>query len=226
MKNKFRFIGLFILALIVSYIPLLKLPFMWTQTFFHEISHGLIAIISGGNIERIEIHALGSGIIFTIGGSRFLTLLSGYAGAALWGSLLVLTVVHAGHRRAHFIAGFLSLFVLLSAVLWARDLITLAILISISALCLLAYRYGANKPVEYFMQFMGAYVILDALKSPLYLIDGRSFGDGASLSRLTQIPEIIWIGLWEAFAMLCVWLLWRALTDDGDPQIADRHKKF
>ncbi|MBL1277655.1 MAG: M50 family metallopeptidase [Ectothiorhodospiraceae bacterium] len=211
MKKKIRFVALFVLAFVVSYIPLVKLPFMWVQTFFHEISHGLMAVVTGGMIERIEIHLVGSGVCFTRGGNDFLISFAGYAGAAVWGSLLVLTVVHAGQRRAHFVAGFLALFVLMSGVLWARDLITIPILAVITGLCVLAYRYGARKPVEYFMQFMGAYVILDALKSPLYLIDGRSLGDGAALAEITLLPEIAWVGIWEVFALLCVWLLWRAL---------------
>ncbi len=214
MKNKIKFIGLFVLAFVVSYIPLLKLPFMWAQTFFHEISHGLMAVVTGGMIERIEIHLVGSGGCVTRGGSDFLITFAGYMGAVLWGGLLVLSVVHAGSRRAHVIAGFLAVLVFLSGLLWTRDLITILILVVILTLCLLAYRYGASKPVAYLMQFMGAYVILDALKSPLYLIDGRSLGDGAALSRLTYIPEIVWVGIWEVFAVLCVWLLWRALPDD------------
>jgi len=213
MKNRIRFVIIMAIAFMVSYIPFVKLPFMWVQTFFHEISHGLMALVTGGMIDYIEIHFRGSGLCYVRGGNSFVIALAGYAGAALWGSLLVLTVVHAGSRRAHFVAGFLAVFVFMSGVLWARDLITIVILMVITGLCLVTYRYGASKPVAFFMQFIGAYVILDALKSPLYLIDGRSLGDGAALSELTHVPEIVWVGIWEAFAVFCVWWLWRALSD-------------
>lgn len=216
MKARIRFIVLFAAAFMLSYIPILKLPFMWFQTFFHEISHGLMAIVSGGAVDHIELHLRGSGVCYSQGGNGFLTTFAGYTGAVLWGSLLVLTVVHAGSRRAHFVAGALALFVFMAGVFWARDLITISILGIIFVLCLVTYRYGASKPVELFVQFVGAYVILDALKTPLYLIDGRSFGDGAALSEMTHVPEIVWVGVWEAFAVLSVWLLWRALPGNGD----------
>jgi hypothetical protein len=212
MNNKVRFAVIFFLAFVVSFIPFVKLPFMWVQTFFHEISHGLIAIGTGGTIDYLEIHLRGSGVCYTHGGSDFLISFAGYAGAALWGSLLVLTVVHAGSRRAHIVAALLAAFVIFSGVFWVRDLISWLIIAVIAAMCLVAYRYGANRPVQFFMQFLGTYVILDALKSPLYLIDGRSLGDGAVLSKLTFLPEIGWVGIWEAFANFCVWMLWRALA--------------
>lgn len=141
---------------------------------------------------------------------------AGYAGAALWGSLLVLTVVRAGSRRAHIVAALLGALVIFSGVFWVRDVISWLIIAVIAAMCLVAYRYGASKPVALFMQFLGTYVILDAIKSPLYMIDGRSLGDGAVLSNLTLVPEIGWVGVWEAFAILCVWMLWRALAGSNE----------
>ena len=124
MNNKAGFAVFFFLAFVVSYIPFVKLPFMWAQTFFHEISHGLTAIATGGSINRLEIHLRGSGVCYTHGGSNFLISFAGYAGAALWGSLLVLTVVRAGSRRAHIVAALLGALVIFSGVFWVRDVIS------------------------------------------------------------------------------------------------------
>ena len=54
-------------------------------------------------------------------------------------------------------------------------------------------------------------MLLNAIRAPLYLIDGQHVGDGAQLADLFLIvPEIIWVALWFAFGLallaVCLWL--------------------
>jgi hypothetical protein len=205
-QRRKQFVIQLLLALLVSAIPVVHLPLDWFQTFFHELSHGIAALATGGRIRSIQIAIDASGLCLTLGGSLPLILFSGYAGSALWGSLIYISV---SARHAKHIALGLGLLVALVGLLWVRDWITPWILLTIVGMFLLAYRYGNRKWTHRFVQFVGLYVVLEAVRSPLYLLDGRSVGDGSDLAKLTYLPEIIWIVIWTALAISLILLLYR-----------------
>ena len=65
------------------------------------------------------------------------------------------------------------------------------------------------KMLQKFVQLLGIIVLLNSMFSPLYLLDGRSLGDGATLSASTAIPEILWVTIWLLLALTMVFLLSR-----------------
>ncbi len=205
------------LAVVVSYLPFVNWPFMWVQTFFHEISHGVAALITGGGIVRIELDLRGSGVCYTQGGVRFIVSIAGYLGAAISGMLFYLSVTGLGQRNVRFFSALFGGLALLTLVLWGRDLVTILILLVIAALSFIPLINNWHpKAVHLLMQFVGCYILLDALKTPTYLIDARNFGDGATLAGMTHIPEIVWVALWEISALVCVWIIWQDLKSDDD----------
>ncbi|MES9993413.1 MAG: M50 family metallopeptidase [Candidatus Thiodiazotropha sp.] len=199
-----------LLALVIKAIPLIHLPLDWFQTFFHELSHGLAALVTGGRIHQIQIAFDTSGSCLTSGGWLPMVLFSGYAGSALWGSLIYLSV---SARQAKNIALSLGLLVALAGLLWVRDWVTPWILLTIVAMFLLAYRYGKRKWTHRFVAFVGLYVLVESLRSPFHLLDGRDLGDGAGLARLTYLPELFWIAVWALIAVGLIVLLYRRTTN-------------
>lgn len=209
-RNSFlAFFGLIALAFIVSYIPFVNLPFSWMQTYFHEISHGLAAMFTGGSVKSIELHLLGSGLCTTQGGIRFIVAFSGYLGAVLWGALIYTMVDNVSKKSAVSIAGTMIVMIVISAIFWGRDLITLLIMGMMIVPFVIILKTRNQFLVKYFLQFLGLYVLLDAIKSPLHLIDGRRYGDGDTLSKLTGIPEIIWVIVWLGIGLGTLYLLWK-----------------
>ena len=212
MNRRIEFLLLMATAVGISYLPYVRSPFMWVQTYFHEISHGLAALLTGGSIVRIELDLRGSGVCYTQGGIRFVVAFAGYLGAAVSGMFFYLSVTKLAHRKIALFSAIFGGLTLLTLVLWGRDAVTIFIMLVISALCLIPFINNWHpKAMRLLMQFIGCYIILDALKSPLYLIDSRNFGDGATLSNLTLIPEIVWVGLWEVCALICIWKIWMGL---------------
>lgn len=57
-------------------------------TFVHEMFHGLVAILTGGEIIGFTVSSNGAGLATTAGGSRALILPAGYVGAAFFGAVL------------------------------------------------------------------------------------------------------------------------------------------
>lgn len=203
------FFGLIILAFVVSNIPFINLPFMWMQTYFHEISHGLTAILTGGAVKSIELNLNGSGLCTTQGGIRFIVAFSGYLGAVLWGALIYTMVDNVRKKSAVSIAGTMIAMIILSALLWGRDPITLIIMGVMIVPFVVILKTQNQFLVKYFLQFLGLYVLLDAITSPLHLIDGRKYGDGSTLQELTFIPEIIWVGVWLCIGLGTLYILWK-----------------
>lgn len=219
---KLFFLGLVALAVALSYIPFLHAPFDWVETFFHEISHGLAAVATGGEIVRIELHLGGSGVCYTKGGSRFFVTFSGYAGAVLWGALLYLVAGVSSPRFARFLVALLGVLVAAAAVLWARDPITFLILAVIFGIVVGAYAAGRYRLTQFVVQFIALYVMLSAARTPLHLVDGLGLGDGDSLANLTGVPEIVWVVVWELIAVATLWLVYLShrpvkVTPEGAP---------
>jgi len=57
-----RLLLFIVAAFIVDYLPFINLPFLWSETFFHEISHGLAALLTGGSIDSITLNFNGAGL--------------------------------------------------------------------------------------------------------------------------------------------------------------------
>lgn len=205
-----------VLAFIIDYLPIINLPFLWSETFFHEISHGLAAVITGGTIHNITLNFNGSGLCTTSGGTRFLISFSGYAGSALWGLLIYSIADTLSPAKAKFMVGIMVAMLALTLLLWARNISTIIIL----SVLLLMYATPLYKAlwfrVKFFIQLVAVFIMLDAIRSPLYLLDGRDLGDGASLSKLTLLPEFFWVALWFAIAVGCLYSLWKADDENGD----------
>ncbi|MCK5830048.1 MAG: M50 family metallopeptidase [Methylococcales bacterium] len=203
-----RLILFIIAAFIIDYIPFINLPFLWSQTFFHEISHGLSAILTGGQIQQINLNFNGSGLCTTLGGIHFIVALSGYAGSALWGMVIYLCASTLSPTSSKIMSAIMVTMLVITVILWARNLSTLIIL----AALLMVYSFPLYRSLWFsissLIQLMGIYVLLESIRSPLYLLDGRDLGDGAALAQLSLIPEIIWIGLWIFISTNCLIFLW------------------
>ncbi len=197
-------------AFILSFVPFIRIPFSWVMTYFHEISHGIGSLITGGSVVKIQLHLMGSGMCYTIGGIRFVVLQAGYVGAVVWGVLIYRMADGMRKKGVNLIAVFLAVLVAVSTILYGRDVITWSILLVLFGLFVSIVKLHETSFVKLSLKFIGVYVLLDAIRAPLQLIDGRHYGDGAKLSDLTMIPEVFWVVLWMVTGIYGVWYLWKS----------------
>lgn len=207
--NPRHYFPLYIVAAIVlPMVPYLHWPLSWLETYFHEISHGLAALISGGSIARLELNFNGSGQCLTRGGYAPLISFAGYAGAVIWGAIIFYSARLSGKSSRWLSILVLSL-ILFSALLWVRDLTSIVIVAVISAVLYLSFRYVIGQWFPRFMEFAGVFMMVSATRAPTYLLDGKQVGDGANLAKQTHIPEFFWIAIWIIIALLSLFLVWR-----------------
>ena len=106
------------LGAIVLWNTFVAYPFRVFVVFLHEISHGLAAILSGGELVSIGLSPNEGGVAVTRGGWRFLVLSAGYLGSLLFGALFLLL---GGRRRwAPGIVGLLGIFTLVVTLVYVR----------------------------------------------------------------------------------------------------------
>ncbi|GAA5140100.1 M50 family metallopeptidase [Thalassotalea piscium] len=190
-------------------IPIISIPFKWLESYFHEVSHGIAALATGGEIVRIQLFANGAGLCTTLGGSTFFISFFGYAGAAIWGVIYYL-MAGLHHRLAQIFALILILLFIVTLLLWSRDILTIGIILLLLSLVVVKLRYGRSFYLKLSLQVTGVMVLLNSIKSPWYLIDGRNIGDGSALAQQTGIPEMFWVICWCVITISGIVLLAKA----------------
>lgn len=208
MNQRLVFIGYCIFSIVISYIPLIGLPFIYLSTIFHEISHALVALLTGGQIIEFVLSPNGSGHVVSRGGNNFLIAFSGYFGVTLWAILLF--QVGRKNSLTQFTVGTLILLFSATLLLWVNNIITALILGAVIAMLVFILLKTSMKLITYLSQAIAILVLFNAIKSPLYLIDGRDLGDGAMLADLTWLPEIAWVSIWCGWGVCVLYFIWRS----------------
>ena len=208
-NSRTYFIALLVISVVLDWIPVINRPFLWVETFFHELAHGLMAVLTGGSIVDIQIAWNGSGLCRTLGGVSFLVAFSGYLGAQLAGAFIYL----AGSGRSKFVSQLfafsMSVLVLMSAIFLAAGGTTLLIHGVLLLLFLLPLAKLSGGALRIVIQFIGAFVITNSITSPIYQL-GSLQSDAANLAQLTFIPAFIWILLWLATGVFIFITLYRS----------------
>lgn len=200
-----EFFILLLTAGVLSFIPIVKTPLTIIETFFHEFSHGLAALITFGKIKNIKININGSGLCTTQGGSRHLILLSGYAGASSFGFLIYYVGMLVKDDQAEtFLYSMLIAFIFIT-LMWVRNITTLLCIIMIASVFYFPLKHELYEYTSIYLKFIGIYVCLSAVRAPLDLIDGLDEGDGAELFKITLLPEGVWILAWFIFGCYCLY---------------------
>ena len=196
-----------VIALVIAPLPLINIPFNWLETVFHELSHAVFTLLTGGKVMVLRLYPNGAGEVLSQGGNQVLIAFAGYFGAACWGWILY--QVSFGQRFSKWLLYGLIASMALSLLLWVDLLLTAFILLVLMVLLLLVVINVGGLWLSRLLQLMAILVLFNAIKSPIYLIDGQNRGDGAILARLTYIPEFVWVMLWWGWGLFLLFCLWQ-----------------
>jgi hypothetical protein len=218
-KNRLRFVlgfaAFFALLWLLWDTPLVA-PLKIFVVLLHEISHGLVAVTTGGSIDRIIITADQGGACYCGGGSAFLTLSAGYLGSLGWGALLLVLARRLGNWSRWALA-LIGVAVGALSLLYIRNGFGLAFGLGAGALLLAAARYGSPALSSRILAGLGLtsclYAILD-IKSDV-LDRPQLPSDARMLAELTGVPTLVWGVLWIGAALGMSWLLLRWLLRDA-----------
>ncbi|WP_192954833.1 M50 family metallopeptidase [Gallaecimonas mangrovi] len=192
-------------AIFLQFIPVVNLPFLWFTALFHELGHGLVTMLTGGQVHQLVLYGNGSGRCFSSGGWPVLIAFAGYPAASLCGLLL-----WQGAKRASAYRWLCPLLVaaLLSVTfLWVRDWLTILLISVLLLVVAMLWRVAAKG--QWLWALMAATLLVNALLSPLQLL-GYAGGDGHLLYELTAIPSFIFVMIWVFIGLsTVVWIVTR-----------------
>lgn len=178
-------------------------PFTILATWFHEMGHGLMALVLGGQFRKLEIFGNGSGVasyamslsLAPIGPA--LVAFSGPMGPPIAGAALILA--SRSFKVATLSLKILGGFLLVSTIIWVRSLFGI-VAIPLLGLIILGIALKAPRWVQGFtVQFLGVqacvstYHQLDYLFS--YSAGSMGLSDTAQIQQQLLLPYWFWGGL-------------------------------
>jgi hypothetical protein len=171
-------------------------PFRLFVVFLHEVSHGLAAVVTGGQVVSIAISPDEGGVCLTRGGWPFVVANAGYLGSLLFGVLFLL--LGAERRNAAPVLGAIGAFTLIAGLLYVRSWFGFVYCVIMGlALVVVSARLPAGVS-EVLLAAIGAmsalYAIADIASDAVFRHSAAS--DAAVLARATGLPALLWGALW------------------------------
>ncbi|HEY5721731.1 MAG TPA: M50 family metallopeptidase [Allosphingosinicella sp.] len=195
---------------------LLLYPFTILATWFHEMGHGIAAMLTGRGFERLLIFADGSGVAESLGpadGYRLTDALiaaSGPIGPAAAGALLITSSRSpAATRNALAVLG---IALIASTLIWVRSLTGWLVLPTLGiAIVLLAFR--GSQPLQRFaIQLLGVQACISVWRQFDYLFSpGGTVGGRLQQSDTGAIADVLFLPYWfwgAAISAAILALLW------------------
>ncbi len=200
-------------------------PFTILATWFHEMGHGLTALLLGGEFKKLLIFTNGSGLAFHSGSllfgrvGRALVVAGGPIGPTIAGAAFILA--SRRFKTAHYGLMFLGCLLMVSALLWVRSLFGL-IVIPLWGLTILAIALKTPSWVQGgLIQFLGVQACVSTFHQLDYLfmshavIAGQArLSDTGRIAEQLLLPYWFWAGLITVISLLllvqCLRLAYRS----------------
>jgi hypothetical protein len=189
-------------------------PFTLLSTWFHEMGHGVMALVLGGHFIRMEVFANGSGLaehsgeLFLGPIGRAIVAGAGPLAPTFIGSFMLIMSDKA--RVAKWTLIVLGILMLASVVLWIREFLPILVLAFLGLLLLLVGLKGKAGIKQFTMQFFGVQAIMGFYLSIGYLFSSGANVGGYSLPSDTQaMANNLFLPFWFWGALLL--FIWAAM---------------
>jgi len=191
---------------------LLLYPFTILATWFHEMGHGIAAMLTGRGFERLLIFADGSGVAQSLGPADgyqltdALIAASGPLGPAIAGALLIVSSRSpAATRNALAVLG---VALIVSTLIWVRSLAGWLVLPALGiAIAALALR-GSSPWRSFAIQLLGVQAAISAWQQFDYLFSpGGNVGGELQRSDTGAIADVLLLPYWFWGAIISATIL-------------------
>jgi len=171
-------------------------PLKLLVVFFHESSHALMTVATGGEVRELVINQQQGGHVLSAGGNRMLTLNAGYLGSLVWGMFIYLLAVRTAQDKI--LMFLLGSSVIAIAVFFIRDAFALSFCF-VTGIAMLAIAIKANVLInDAILRLIGLtnmmYVPLDIYSDTIARSHLRS--DAFMLAEELGGTTMLWGGAW------------------------------
>jgi hypothetical protein len=208
---RYQEVGPVLLVSIVSValwrVPIVGLffyPFHIFGTFVHELSHGLAAVLTGGEFRRFVVNLDQSGTAWSAGGIRWIITSAGYVGSAVFGGLLI--IMSARDVPAHYVLTALGIALGVLCLIFVRNLFgVVAGLILAGLLVYAGEQLSGSLWADRLLLLLAVQMALHALNSVFNLVwlSTNQAGvrtDAQIMQDMTHIPAPFWAFIWTVLS--------------------------
>lgn len=199
-KGHWQLIAITALVFVLWTTPVV-LPVKIMVVFLHELSHGLAAVLTGGEIVEIALSPQQGGHAITRGGSAFLILSAGYMGSLLLGAALLLVALRTQADRA--VLALLGIVTLAVTAFYIRAPFAVLFCVGAGLGMLGVARYLGRDMADMVLRVIGLtsliYVPYDIFDDTIARSGEPS--DAWLLAQTVGGPTVIWGGLWLVLSL-------------------------
>ncbi|WP_282088372.1 M50 family metallopeptidase [Aquimarina algiphila] len=204
----------------LPYFGYIQYPLLLLGTWFHEMGHGLTALLLGGEFIYLEIYENGGGVAYSNVSSsylpytlaRSLTAAGGLLGPAISGAILIAS---ARNKVSSKITLWLLIIIMvLSLCLWIHALLALIILSVFAAILFFIAILRVRNLEAFTLLFLGTQCVLSTYLQIGYLFTKQFERDGKIQYSDTQmiaahLPGVYW--MWAILILLItIYLLYKS----------------
>lgn len=195
MKQLSYLILLLVLITVVWDYPILY-PLKLLVVFFHESSHAIATLLTGGVVKELVIDQNQGGHVISQGGNQFIIISAGYIGSLFWGITIYIASVKSHYDKV--IMVILGVSILIITVVLSRSLFSWLFGLLSSGIMLVMARYLAEKYNDFALRVIGLtsmmYAPLDIYSDTISRSHLQS--DAYLLADYTGGTTLLWGGVW------------------------------
>ena len=210
-----------VISIVIGLVPYARTiiyPFALFATWAHEMGHGIGGIITGNDFVDLELYRSLGGQARIAGADGFEQVIVsslGLIGPAVLGAIVMIAGSRA--RTAPYVLAALSVVVLLSTLLWVRNLFGFVSMLAIGAVLGLAARFAPPTARIILTQLLAIQLALSAWSTRDYLFikgferDGFQNSDTQNIAEELFLPYWFWGGLLGGLSLVILgWAFWTA----------------
>lgn len=193
---------------ILYIIPFLKpiaYPFVLLSTLFHEMGHGLAAVLVGGYFDSFRLYIDGSGVAMIKGNfgnlSQAFVAASGLLGPPIAASVFFCFI--DSEKRSRIVLGALGIFLALSIMLVVRNIFGVIYIGVVAALCFFFSLGKGERYAQIVLAFLACQLALSVFSRGDYLFTKYAITSvGPMPSDVAQIADALFLPYWF-WGILC-----------------------
>jgi hypothetical protein len=203
MKQLIYLIALLVLIMVCWEYPVIY-PLKLLVVFFHESSHALATLSTGGTVKELVINKDQGGHVISQGGNQFIILSAGYIGSLLFGVVIYIASVKSHYDKIIMMA--LAIGIIVITVLLSRSLFSWIFgLLSGGAMLLMA-KYLAEQYNDFALRLIG---LTSMMYAPLDIYSdtiSRSYlqSDAYFLAEYMGGTTLLWGSIWMLISIAVI----------------------
>ncbi|MCQ2284869.1 MAG: M50 family metallopeptidase [Bacteroidales bacterium] len=204
-------------AIVLPRIPVVGKFFNIINTALHEFGHALMALMTGGEVRKIQLFQDTSGVTTTQSGNRLSAFFVSLAGYPFAVSIAWLSFYLVQQNASLALVVALSVLFFIMLLFWIRNGYgALWVVLFCAVNVFLIYKGNADH-IQIAATFYAVMVLAESVYSAFVLLvlslrDHNKAGDATNLEKLTHIPAVIWSLLFLAYTLWVVYRVWLMLS--------------